>query len=56
MSHLSAKTRVNILKMIATKERTHKEIGEVFNVSTKVVSNLSSSLKQSKSSIVKRRI
>ena len=41
--------------MAASKERTHKEIGELFNVRTSTVSSLTSALKRSKSTIVKRR-
>ena len=42
LSSISAKTRVEIVRMALMKERTHKEIGELFNVSTSVVSQLSS--------------
>ena len=42
LSSVSAKTRVEIVRMALMKERTHKEIGELFNVSTSVVSQLSS--------------
>ena len=41
--------------MAASKERTHKEISELFNVRTSTVSSLTSALKRSKSTIVKRR-
>ena len=41
--------------MAASKERTHKEIAELFNVRTSTVSSLTSALKRSKSTIVKRR-
>ena len=52
---MSAATRLQIVKMTAIKNRTHKEIGELLNVPTQLVSNLSSSVKRSKPSIVKRR-
>ena len=38
LSKVNAKTRVKIVKMAASKLRTHKEIGEIFNVRTTVVS------------------
>ena len=38
LSKVNAKTRVKIVKMAASKLRTHKEIGEIFNVRTIVVS------------------
>ena len=41
--------------MAASKERTHKEIAEIFNVRICTVSSLTSALKRSKSTIVKRR-
>ena len=55
LSQVSAKTRVQIVKMAAAKTRTHREIGELFNVRTLAVTQLSSAFKRSKSSIVKRR-
>ena len=42
LSSVSAKTRVDIVQMTLMKERTHREIGELFNVSTSVVKQLSS--------------
>ena len=56
LSQVSAQTRLQIVKMAATKTRTHKEIGELFNVHTSVVKQLSSAVKRSKPSIVKRRM
>ena len=38
LSQVSAATRVQILKMAATKTRTHAEIGELFDVRTSTVS------------------
>ena len=55
MRQLSAETRVKITKMAATKMRTHREIGDIFNVPTRVVSYLSSTTKRGKSVIAKRR-
>ena len=55
LSEVSAEMRLEIVKMAATKTRTHREIGEIFKVRTSAVSSLSSALKRSKSTIVKRR-
>jgi hypothetical protein len=55
LSQVSAWTRVKIVQMAAAKIRTHKEIGELFNVSISTVKQLSSAVKRSKSTIVKRR-
>ena len=41
--------------MAATKARTHKEIADIFNVRARAVTSLTSALKRSKSTIVKRR-
>ena len=56
LSQVNAATRLEILKIAKNKARTHKEIGELFNVRTAVVSHLTSALKRSKSTIVKRRV
>ena len=54
MSVLSAKVRFEITKMAAAKVRSHREIGELFNVPTRLVSTLSSAMKRSKQTIKKR--
>ena len=56
LSKISAKTRIEIVKMAASKTRTHREIGELFNVRTSAVSTLASTFKRSKSTIAKRRV
>ena len=56
LSQVNATTRLEILKIARSKTRTHKEIGELFYVRTTVVSHLTSTLKRSKSTIVKRRV
>ena len=56
LSQVNAVTRLEIVKMASNKSRTHKEIGELFNVRTAVVSRLASALKRSKSTIAKRRV
>ena len=56
LSQVSATTRLEILKIARSKTRTHKEIGELFNVRTTVISHLTSTFKRSKSTIVKRRV
>ena len=56
MSQVNSETRVEIVKMALDKTHTHKEIGDLFNVRTAVVSSLTSALKRSKSTIVKRRV
>ena len=38
LSQVSTQTRVEIVKLAATKTRTHKEIGELFNIRPAVVS------------------
>ena len=54
LSQVSAATRVEIVKMAVSRTRTHKEIGELFNVRPTVVAQLTSALKRSKPTIVKR--
>ena len=56
LSQVNAATRLEILKIARNKTRTHKEIGELFNIRTAVVNHLTSALKRSKSTIVKRRV
>lgn len=56
LSQVNAETRLEIVKMARSKKLTQKEIGELFNVRTQVVSQLTSALKRSKSTIVKRRV
>jgi len=55
LSQVSAAKRVEIVKMAVSKTRTHREIGELFNVRTSVVAQLSSAFKRSKPTIAKRR-
>ena len=43
------------MKLAATKTRTHKEIGDLFNIRASTVSKLISDLNRSKSTIAKRR-
>ena len=54
MCMLSAKVRFEITKMAAAKVRSQREIGELFNVPTRIVSTLSSAMKRSKPNIKKR--
>ncbi len=56
LSKVNAETRVQIVKMAATKTRTHREIGKLFNVRQSTVAKLASALKRSKSTIVKCRV
>ena len=56
LSKVNAQTRLQILKMAAAKLRTHREIADLFNVQTSTVASLTSALKRSKSTIVKRRM
>ena len=56
LTKVNAQTRLQILKMAAAKMRTHREIAELFNVQSSAVASLTSALKRSKSTIVKRRM
>ena len=55
LSQISAEMRAEIVKIAASKTRTHRELGELFNVRTSAVTQLASALKRSKSTIAKRR-
>ena len=52
---LSAQTRVDIAKMISSGKRPHKEIADLFDVSTLVVTKISGALKRNSDLFVKRR-
>ena len=56
LPQVNSETRVEIVKMALDKTHTHKEIADLFNVRTAVVSQLTSALKRSKSTIAKRRV
>ena len=55
LSQIGAATRLRIVKLAASKTRTHQEIADMFNVRASAVSRLSSDLNRSNSAIVKRR-
>ena len=55
LSQVSAETRLHIVKLAATKSRTHQEIADMFNIRRRAVSKLLSDVQHSKSSIIKKR-
>ena len=54
LSQVGASTRMQIVELIATKSRTHREIGDMFGIRASSVSKLSSDFNRSRSTIVKR--
>ena len=54
LAELSAKERLEVVEMVQQQQRTHAEIGEVFNVSTIVINKLVFGVRRGQSSIVKR--